>query len=72
MSDPIETAVEAVSESNVISIPFTAVAVTVSLAAYGAQDLTRKGVKKAKLIRANRKAKKANEKAVAANNPPSS
>jgi hypothetical protein len=59
MSDPIETAVEAVAESNVISIPFTAVAVTVSLAAYGAQDLTRKGVKKAKLMRENRKAKKA-------------
>lgn len=63
MSDPIETAVEAVSESNVISIPFTAVAVTVSLAAYGAQDLARKGVAKSKQIWTNRKTKKAAEKA---------
>lgn len=42
-----------------ISVPTTAVAVVLPLAIYGAQDLTRKGVRKVKQINENRKARKA-------------
>jgi hypothetical protein len=71
MSDTIDTTVEAIKENPEIAVPRTAAAAVVVLAIYGAQDLTRKGVRKVTQIRENRKAKKAEEKAVDANNTPS-
>lgn len=59
MSDPVETAIEAVAEGRVISIPLPVVASVVSLATYGGYDLTKKTVGKVKQIRADRAAKKA-------------
>lgn len=60
MSDTIETALEATTAPE-IAVPRTAAAVVVVLAVYGAQDLTRKGVRKVTQIRKDRKAKKASE-----------
>ena len=60
MSDPVETAIETtVPVPTAINVPPTAAAVVVSLAAYGAQDLTRKAIVKVKQIRLDRKVKKA-------------
>lgn len=70
MNDTIETATEALP-TEYTKLDNTMTVVVWSLAIYGGQDLTRKGINKVKQVRANRKAKKANEKAVAANNPPS-
>lgn len=70
MSDNIETALEATTAPE-IAVPRTAAAVVVVLAVYGAQDLTRKGVRKVTQIRKDRKATKAAEQAVKANNPQS-
>lgn len=67
MSDTIETAIEATTAPE-IAVPRTAAAAIVVLAVYGAQDLTRKGVRKVTKIREDRKAKKADEQAVKANN----
>lgn len=59
MPESIETTVNAIP-ADVIRIPPAAAAAVVSLAVYGAQDLTRKGISKVKRIHANRKAVKAN------------
>jgi hypothetical protein len=59
MSETLETAIDAVNETNVIRIPGTVVLGVTSLAVYGAQDLTRKGINKVKQIRSDRKAKQA-------------
>lgn len=70
MSDTIETAIEATTAPE-IAVPRTAAAAVVVLAVYGAQDLTRKGVRKVTQIRKDRKAKKAAEKVVPTDTPQS-
>lgn len=61
MTDHIETAIEATTETGVITIPPAAAIAVLSLATYGGVDLTRKVVGKAKMLIADRKAKKAVE-----------
>lgn len=58
----IEETIESLPE-NGIKVTGTAAYVVFTLAIYGAQDLTRKAVAKTNKFRANRKAKKAAEKA---------
>lgn len=65
MTDQLDTATEDLPKELRIEANGIAAIAVISLATYGAQDLTRKGVAKAKKIRANRKAKKAAEKAQA-------
>lgn len=64
-----DTAIEAVDANalapNEIRLGKTATTVVFSLAIYGGQDLTRKGVSKTKQILANRKAKRNAKKAAA-------
>lgn len=61
MPESIEATTEALPTSGITFGPIPST-VVFSLAAYGAQDLTRKGIRKAKSIRDNRKAKKAAKK----------
>lgn len=62
MDNTIEAATETLPTEYVVQLGQGAAIVVFSLATYGAQDLTRKGVSKVKQFRANRKAKKAAEK----------
>lgn len=58
MSDTVETAVEAVKNHGV-NVPSTVAAATLTLATYGAFELTKKTGAKIASIRENRQAKKA-------------
>lgn len=64
MNDPIETVIEATTETGVITVPPAAAVAVLSLATYGGVDLTRKAVRKVKTVIANRKANKAVENVV--------
>lgn len=68
----IETAIETTKELSGIPVPHAAAAVVISLAAYGGYELTGKAARKVAQIRKNRQVKKAEKKAVNANNTPSS
>lgn len=58
--DQLDTAAENLPKE--IRLKGPAAVAVISLAAYGAQDLTRKGIAKAQEIRTNRKANKAKSK----------
>lgn len=69
MTDP-DTTVEAISDKTPIEISSTTGMIVIGLATYGALSMIDDAKSLVTKIRRNRKAKKAEEKAVAANNPP--
>jgi hypothetical protein len=58
MNDQLETATEDLPQELRIEATGVVAIAIISLATYGAQDLTRRGVAKANQIRINRKARK--------------